>query len=42
MLFWEFVREEEPYGVADRDAKAYPRMETLDIRPWSRRPGDGH
>ena len=37
-LFWEFVREEEPFGVADRDAKVNPRMEVLDIRPWAASP----
>ncbi len=41
-LFWEFVREEEPYGVANRDDKANPKMETLDIRPWTARPSEGH
>ena len=41
-LFWEFIREEEPYGVADRDEQVNPRMETLDIRPWTARPGDEH
>jgi hypothetical protein len=41
-LFWEFVREEEPFGVANRDEKGNPRMETLDIRPWTARPGDEH
>ena len=41
-LFWEFIREEEPYGVADRDAKVNPRMETLDIRPWTSRPSGEH
>jgi hypothetical protein len=39
-LFWEFVREEEPFGVANRDAKVNPRMELLDIRPWTARPGE--
>ena len=38
-LFWEFVCEEEPFGVADRDATWNPRMETLDIRPWTVQPG---
>ena len=41
-LFWEFIREEEPYGVANRDVKGNPRMETLDIRPWTARPGEEH
>jgi hypothetical protein len=41
-LFWEFIREEEPYGVADRDVQVNPRMETLDIRPWTARPGHEH
>jgi hypothetical protein len=41
-LFMEFIREEEPYGVANRDEKVNPRMETLDIRPWTTRPGDEH
>jgi hypothetical protein len=35
-LFWEFVREVQPYGVADRDAKAIPRIEALHLRPRSR------
>ena len=41
-LFWDFVREEEPYGIADRNAKVSPRMESLDIRPWTDRPGKEH
>jgi hypothetical protein len=41
-LFWEFIREEEPYGVANRDVKVNPRMETLDIRPWNARPAEEH
>jgi hypothetical protein len=41
-LFWEFVREEEPYGVADRDVTANPEMETLDIRPWTAGPNEGY
>jgi hypothetical protein len=41
-LFWQFIREEEPYGVADRDEKVNHKMETLDIRPWSDRPGEEH
>jgi hypothetical protein len=41
-LFWEFIREEEPYGVANRNVKVNPRMERLDIRPWTARPGEEH
>jgi hypothetical protein len=41
-LFWEFIREEEPYRVADRDVRANPRMERLELRPWTARPGDEH
>jgi hypothetical protein len=41
-LFWEFIREEEPFGVPDREVKANPRMGTLDIRPWAARPGEEH
>ena len=41
-LFWEFIREEEPYGVANRDVKVKPRMGTLDIQPWTARPGEEH
>ena len=41
-LFWEFIREEEPFGVSKREVKANPGMGTLDIRPWAARPGEEH
>jgi len=39
-LFWEFIREEEPFGVPKREVEANLRMGTLDIRPWAARPGE--
>jgi hypothetical protein len=39
-LFWEFIREEEPFGVPHREVKANLRMGMLDIRPWAARPGE--
>jgi hypothetical protein len=35
-LFCEFVREEEPYRIANREAspKWMHKMMMLDIRPW--------
>lgn len=39
-LFWEFVQEVQPFRVADREHKASPRIEMLDIRPWPNRPDE--
>ena len=39
-LFWEFVQEVQPFRVADREDKANPRIEMLDIRPWPNPPDE--
>ncbi len=36
-LYWEFVEQFQPFGTPDRDVRGTPRIEMLDIRPWSHR-----
>ena len=37
-LFFDFLRERRPNGgIASREDKVNPRIETLDIRPWADR-----
>jgi hypothetical protein len=42
MLFFQFLREVEPFGVASREVSPVDldKMAMLDIRPWSDRPDD--
>ena len=41
-LFWEFIHDGEPQRRRRPGRAGEPRMGTLDIRPWTARPGDEH